>query len=115
MISNVNVAIKTRKNLKGAALSEGETETSKISRLCGNEKMYAQEHKRMRIQLEHLRMLPNVDVCIKGRKRRKDAASVRSVNTNIKNVTPPRKQKNVCARTQTHAYTNGTLMHLIKR
>jgi hypothetical protein len=77
--------------------------------------MYAQEHKRMRIQLKHLRMFPNVDVCIKGRKRRKDAASVRSVNKNIEIDTPPRKQKNVCARTQTDAYTNGTLRHLIKR
>ena len=96
-------------------MSEEETQTSKISRLCGNEKMYAQEHKRMRIQLKHLRMFPNVDVCIKGRKRRKDAASVRSVNKNIEIDTPPRKQKNVCARTQTDAYTNGTLRHLIKR
>ncbi len=77
--------------------------------------MHAQEKQCMRIQQEWLRMISNVDVEIKTRKNHKDAAFVRRGNTNIKNFTSPRKQKNVSARTQTHAYTIGTLTHVIKR
>jgi hypothetical protein len=53
------------KSLKTPNLSEGETQTSKISRLHGNKRTDARKHKRMRTQFEHLRMLSNVDVCIK--------------------------------------------------
>ena len=45
-----------------------------MSRLRGNKKTYAQEHKRMRIQMERLGILSNVDigkmdVCVRRKQR----------------------------------------------
>lgn len=77
-----------------------------MSRLRGNQKTYAQEHKRMRIQVECLRILSNVDVASKGRKRRKDAASVKKVTTNITKSMYPEGKNNACGMETTHAGNN---------
>ena len=77
-----------------------------MSRLRGNQKTYAQEHKRMRIQVERLRILSNVDVASKGRKRRKDAASVKKVTTNITKSMYPEGKNNACGMETTHAGSN---------
>ena len=77
-----------------------------MSRLRGNQKTYAQEHKRMRIQVERLRILSNVDVASKGRKRRKDAASVKKVTTNITKSMYPEEKNNACGMETTHAGNN---------
>ena len=60
-----------------------------MSRLRGNKKTYAQEHKRMRIQMERLGILSNVDigkmdVCVRRKQRlrnKKNDARKKDTNT----------------------------------
>jgi hypothetical protein len=70
-----------------------EVATQKSHNRCKreNKRMHAQEKKCMRIQQEWLRMISNVDVEIKTRKKLKNAEFVRRGNTNIKDFTSPRK------------------------